>query len=202
MTMVIRLLSGAVSLTILATGLASRPNAIPSAVQDCASLTGALPGHGMPNHGRVRIDPYHVTVTVPKGLTGWGSAPDAPFHGFVIFLRGDPQGCIVFELTWRFQVGHPVRTFGASAQRIDIGNRDGWKEETNGTIAGVEWTNVIVGFSLRTPFPRVDRPDNQEIEDGSVTLATPTRLLNTNQKALDEFLSYFRFDGSVTPAIR
>jgi hypothetical protein len=157
-----------------------------SQVQGCEGYTNAQPGNGVPYRGKVRNSDYGLTVEIPAGQTGWGAAPEAPFHGFAIFLADQPKTCILFEIHLRV---NEVVSRPPSPKQVKLGNRNGWEEQSAGVIEGVEWSNVIVRFSMHHVH------STSEIDDGSVILVTPTGDKGKNIIILKEFLSRFRFDG-------
>lgn len=169
-----------------------------SQVQGCDGYTNAQPGHGVAYKGTLRNSDYGLTVQIPPGQTGWGAAPEAPFHGFAIFLAGDLKSCIFFEIHLRVDTDdHKSISNHPSATRIKLGNRNGWEEQSTGVIEGNEWTNVTVRYSIRHP-----RSTN-EIDDGTITLVTLTQDKSKNMALFQEFISQIRFEGkdlSITAA--
>jgi hypothetical protein len=156
-------------------------------VQVCDSITKAQPGTGVAYKGTVRNSDYGLTVQIPAGQTAWGAAPEAPFHGFVIFLSDKPKSCILFEMHLR--VDTKDKSPVASEKRVRLGNRDGWEEQTKGVIDGIGWSNVTVRFSMHHV-----RSAN-EVDDGSIILVTPTQDLSKNVAVFQEFMSHIRFEG-------
>jgi hypothetical protein len=129
-------------------------------------------------------------VQIPSGQTGWGAAPEAPFHGFAIFLPDQAEGCIIFEIHLRIDTdGSKTVSSARTAKRITLGNRNGWEERSKGLIDGVEWTNVTVRFSMHHLRSASD------IDDGSVTLVARTQDLDEYEPIFNEILSHIRFEG-------
>jgi hypothetical protein len=157
-------------------------------VQVCDSITNAQPGTGVAYRGTVRNSDYGLTVQIPAGQIAWGAAPEAPFHGFAIFLSDQPKSCIIFEIHLR--VDTKDKSPAESEKRIRLGNRGGWEEQTKGVIAGVEWSNVTVRFSMHHVH------SGNEVDDGSIILVTPTQDIGKNTAIFREFMSHMRFGGN------
>jgi hypothetical protein len=161
-----------------------------SQVAACGSITNAQPGNGVAYRGTVRNSGYGLSVQIPSGQTGWGAAPEAPFHGFAIFLPDQAEGCIIFEIHLRIDTdGSKTVSSARTAKRITLGNRNGWEERSKGLIDGVEWTNVTVRFSMHHLRSASD------IDDGSVTLVARTQDLDEYEPIFNEILSHIRFEG-------
>src|SRR5271165_2653045 len=135
------------ALTVVVFFLLNRPGtakenySVTSQVEACGSITNAQSGNGVAYRGTVRNSDYGLSMQIPPGQTGWGAAPEAPFHGFAIFLPDQPKGCIIFEIHLRVDPDDSNRTSSArTAKRIRLGNRNGWEERSIGSIGGVEWT--------------------------------------------------------------
>jgi hypothetical protein len=138
----------------------------------------------------MRNSDYGLSVRIPPGLTGWGASPEAPFHGFVIFLADQPRSCIAFEVHLRVEIeGRESVNRTPTAKRVSVGNRNGREERITGTIGGTEWTNVNVTFSIHR------QNSATEIDDGSITLATRTQDMGKNLPVFEEFVSHIRFEG-------
>jgi len=157
-------------------------------IQTCDSITLARPGVGVAYKGTVRNDDYGVKIDIPGGLTGWGGvAPEAPFHGFVIFLPDSPRSCIGFRIQLRVDLGDgalPERHHAGKAAAV--GNRRGWEDDRSGVVNGTALTNVTITFSV---------PHRREIYDGSVWLVTPTEELEKEMPTFRKFVSGIRFDA-------
>ena len=73
-----------------------------STVMRCEEATRARPQTSVAYTGQVDNDDYKLSLRVPDGLKGWGGvAPNAPFHGFTIFLDSEPDACVLFEVHLR-----------------------------------------------------------------------------------------------------
>jgi len=157
-------------------------------IDTCSSITLAKPGVGVAYTGIVRNDDYGVQIAIPDGLTGWGGvAPEAPFHGFVIFLSDPVQSCAGFEIQLRVNLGDGARAHRHNAgKRVMVGNIAGSQENRSGFVNGTAFTNVAISFSV---------PQRGEVFDGSVWLVTPTEDLAKNMPIFRSFVSHFRFDG-------
>lgn len=183
-------LLGVVVVSALTLGQADAQDGV-SQVCNCQALTLTKPSMGVAYRGTIRNSDYHLRTTIPEGLTGWGGvASEAPFHGFVVFLPGKPQGCINFEIQIRIEDAEEAqsREKMEAGKKVRVGNIDGWETRKQGLVEGTEWTNVRIRFSVF---------HGKEIDDGSVTLATPTRDLNRNLPIFRKFVSEIIFDGTV-----
>jgi len=171
-------------------GIAKETHGATSQVGVCGSITNAQPGTGVAYKGTVRNSDYGLSARIPSGQTGWGAAPEAPFHGFAIFLADQPKNCIIFEIHLRIDTdGRKSVSSAPSAKRIRLGNRNGWEERASSLIDGVEWTSVRVRFSMHHLRSASD------IDDGSITLVTRTQDLDKYMLIFKEFLSHIRFEG-------
>jgi hypothetical protein len=148
----------------------------------CDALTRAHPGNGVAYSGTVTNDDYRLTLTIPDGLTGWGAAPHAPFHGFSIFLDG---ACIAFEVHIRLDLPEdtrgPVREL---KRRVKIGGRPGFEVSRRGVVDGVPIENRLI-------FVELNRKDRQD--DVSITLATPATDAKKNNEIFERLLASLRF---------
>jgi hypothetical protein len=171
-------------------GIAKEAYSATSQVEACAAITKAQPGTGVAYRGTVRDTDYGLSMQIPSGQTGWGAAPEAPFHGFAIFLSDQAKACIILEIHIRIDTDGSNRVSSdPTAKRIRLGNRNGWEERATGVIDGVEWINVTVRFSMHHLRSASD------IDDGSITLVTQTQDLNKDIPIFEEFLSHIRFEG-------
>jgi len=171
-------------------GTAQENYSATSQVEACGSITNAQPGNGVAYRGTVRNSEYGLSMQIPSGQTGWGAAPEAPFHGFAIFLPDQSRACIIFEIHLRIDTDTSKRVSSArTAKRIRLGNRSGWEERATRVIDGVEWTNVTVRFSMHHLRSASD------IDDGSITLVTQTQNIARYTPVFEEFLSHLRFEG-------
>jgi hypothetical protein len=156
----------------------------------CESITNSKSGTGVAYRGTLRNSDYGISLQIPSGQTGWGAAPEAPFHGFAIFFDDQSKSCISFEIHLRVDAGDSKSMSSApSAKRVRLGNRNGWEERNTDMIDGVEWTNITVRFSMHHVRSR------SEIDDGSITLVTPTRDKGRNMSIFQEFITHIRFEG-------
>jgi hypothetical protein len=155
-------------------------------VKVCGSLTLARPGFGVAYRGTVRNSDYRLGITIPENLTGWGAAPDAPFHGFVIFPPGEPRSCIGFDIQHRVNEEQDAEAPCPGTETM-LGNRHAWMQETTGVVDGVEWTNITVRFSVR---------NGDHIDDGALWMASPTKELAENKPTFQKLISQIRFKGA------
>lgn len=164
----------------------SHPDAGP--VKTCGALSLSMPGSGVAYRGVVQNDDYQLRVEIPRGLTGWGAARVAPFHGFMIPLgNGQPApGCIVFEIHLRIDLDDTAEQPAepSPGKPTEVGNVKGFREEGGGEVRGVGMHNVHISFSV---------PRDGEVADGSVWLVSRTADLQGNQDLFQKFLSSIRF---------
>jgi hypothetical protein len=189
MRQVSRLLLSILMVLSLTTGQAKAEDS-PSQLDTCGSLTLTRPGMGIAYRGTVRNSDYQFRVTIPPELTGWsGVAPEAPFHGFVVFLPGEPIACINFEM--HIRIDDVAEGKGQEKEQtnnmVKVGNITGREERTSGMIDGIEWANVKIKFSV---------PQGKRVDDGSVALITPVRDLNRNMPIFQEFISKIQFENT------
>ena len=120
-------------------------------VRTCNEATLARPDRGVAYRGRVQNSDYRLAVTIPDGLVGWGAAPEAPFHGFTIFLNSGRTSCIIFEVHLHVELPEDRNAINPSDERghrIDVGNRRGWQLVESGQIGGSTVTNVNIALEL------------------------------------------------------
>jgi hypothetical protein len=160
------------------------------AIGTCDTIAAGGPGNGVPYKGTVVNDDYKVSLTIPKGLTGWGASDTAPFHGFVIYLPSDHEfsGCIDFVVNLRVPLGYGVTPHHGA--KVIAGNLPAVKEEATGKVKDVEFTNITIWFSYAL---------GKRTIDGRVYLVTPTVDLGRNRPLFEEFLSKARFAGAWRP---
>jgi hypothetical protein len=157
-------------------------------VRKCATISLASAGYGVSYQGLIANSDYGFSMTIPKGLMGWGAAPNAPFHGFTVFLDslGTKQSCIDFAVENVFDVDDSVGEAAKnhSATRIKVGNRTGTRFVSRGVIDGVRIENVTVHVELPRRGRRV-----------SVTLilVTPTEEKRTTEQVFEQCLGSFQF---------
>jgi hypothetical protein len=158
----------------------------PTPVQNCEGSTLARSGFGVSYEGVIENERYHMKVTIPRGLIGWGAAPEAPFHGFAVFLPGEDAGCIGLRIQLRIDT---KRTESASERHrrapVQIGNVLGLKDERVGVVKGVSWTNIALCFAV---------DHDTYADDGCVWLAAPTAYLVAARDALDQLLAQLHFE--------
>jgi hypothetical protein len=128
-----------------------------------------------------------VKIAIPSGLTGWGGvAPEAPFHGFVIFPPDSPRSCTGFDIQLRIDLGNGAgpesHLVGKAAT---VGNRRGWEVGRSGVVSGTAFTNVTITFSVQY---------GRDIYDGSVWLVTPNQDLEREMPVFRKLVSGIRFD--------
>lgn len=157
----------------------------PTLVKKCDSVSLAHRNFGVAYRGRIENGDYLLTLDIPRGFTGWGAAPKAPFHGFTVFLSGKPGSCLNFEIHLRIDLdGEEADRSAHTGQKMAVGNREGWAEKTTGLIEGSGWTNVHVTFSV---------DHGKEILDGSIWLITSNDALEKNTATFKRFLSRIKF---------
>jgi hypothetical protein len=165
---------------LLATALfAASPGADAQAraTVSCAEATMTKPNVGVAYRGDVSIDDYKFHTRIPGGLTGWsGTATDAPFHGFTIFLDPSMHSCILFEIHLRIDDDEaPVRPHGAKA--IAVGRATAWQITSGRQAKGP--VNVTTYFSFR---------QDGQTDDGKVLLISPPEELQTTRVLYDALL--------------
>ena len=72
----------AILMTVLASAEVAGGQQPSTRVLTCETISLARPGYGVAYRGEAKNGDYRFTATIPTGLTGWGAAPVAPFHGF------------------------------------------------------------------------------------------------------------------------
>jgi hypothetical protein len=157
-------------------------------VDTCESASLTRPSIGVGYRKVVRNSDYGVKIAIPDGMVGWGGvAPEAPFHGFVVFLPGHPESCMGFTIQLRVEPwdGAPAERSHAG-KAASVGNRSGWEQSGMGEVNGIEWSNVKINFS-------VSRHGN--VYDGSVWLVSRTEDLRKNMPIFRNFVSQIRFNG-------
>jgi len=148
----------------------------------CDALTRAHPGVGAAYKGTVTNDDYRLTLTIPSGLTGWGAALYAPFHGFSIFLDG---ACILFEVHIRVDIPEDVERPTAEPQKhVSIGGRAGFETIRTGTVHGVPFENRIVSLELNR---------KNEQDEVTFTLASRVAAAKKNNELFDRLVGSLLF---------
>lgn len=150
--------------------------------QTCGEATLTRPGVGTAYRWMVRNDTYAFSAVIPAGLTGWsGVAPEAPFHGFTVFLG--PESCVIFQIQLRVDDGPPADLRGA------VRRRDGVRmiERRN---AGLR--NGVRFVATKTMFSHARA---QEVDDGSVVLITPESRRVADERVYRQFVRSLKFGG-------
>jgi hypothetical protein len=162
-----------------------------SAIFTCHEISRARPGRGVSYRGTVQNSDYNFSATIPDGLTGWGSAPGAPFHGFTVYLDKDQKSCISFEISIRVLLPEDEATRNSGARearaittRVKIGNRVGVQAIETGEADGLEFENLTISLGL---------PRNGYQNDAVVIFVTPKTKADQTNPLLGRFLSSFRF---------
>jgi hypothetical protein len=140
---------------------------------------------GVPYKGTIRNTDYRFSATVPNNLTGWGAAPGAPFHGFIIYLN--KSSCINFNIAMRVDLPEdapPPPMASREATPVPVGNRVGLQTKTIGMIEGVGFENVRVTLELA----HGTRKDDIEI-----TLVAPSAHRHIALRVFRQFLRDFKF---------
>lgn len=160
-------------------------------VLSCAGSTLARPLRGVAYTGLVTNSDYRFSTQLPEGLTGWGAAPNAPFHGFALFLHeaGTPErsSCVVFEIHLRIMLPEDepdLRTFSTRPTPVKVGNRTGQQITRMGKVDGIELFNRTVMLEL---------PRDSYTDDVSLTLVAPERGRSKAEQTFWTFLESFRF---------
>lgn len=159
-----------------------------AAVSRCEQETLARPGFGASYKGKVRNDDYGFSATIPDGYVGWGAAPNAPFHGFSIFInpRKKAGSCIVFRIALHLDLdGDELPPDRKELKPITVGDRAATRTSSVGSAGGMIYENVHVG--LRVPHKKDD------LHDIEIVLVTPKSDALRNRAVLDRFIASFRF---------
>jgi hypothetical protein len=161
-----------------------------SDVLTCAAATSAEPKHGVAYEGVVTNDDYHFSAVIPNGLTGWGAASNAPFHGFAVFFSkaGPPERTSCITLYVGLELTLPEDPPRSSRPRpgyvpVKIGNRRGVQYTTVGSHQGVRLENVTV---------LLDLPRDGYTNGLRVALVTPLVDREKTEPIFRAFLSSFR----------
>jgi len=157
-------------------------------VRTCGEITLARPGMGVAYKASVQNSDYRFSAIIPNGLVGWGAAPNAPFHGFAVFLGSDQTSCIVFEIHLRVDLPEDrvgERTPRKRGRRVEVGNRRGAETFETGSATGSALQNVNVSLELHR---------NGYTNDASITLVTPQIEAAQNKRVFERFLASFHFE--------
>jgi hypothetical protein len=154
----------------------------------CDMISLARVGYGVPYTGLVTNRSYRFSVNIPPGLTGWGAAPGAPFHGFTIFLDDDAPATSCIDFMIGIHVDLPEDSSAGfrarGAVRVKVGNRSGLEMSRRGFRHGTSFDNIIVELS---------NPHGDCRYDITITLVTPTRDRKRTELTFRSFLSGFKF---------
>jgi hypothetical protein len=151
----------------------------------CRDVRPVGPGHGVVYRGTVTNSDYGISVRLPEGLAGWGAGPDAPFHGFAVYLndiREPYLSCIIFEV-------HRVADGADNFQRASegksavVGSLHGTEILRTGIRDGTKVDNIVVNFRLGK---------NAYDKEVSIMLITPRYRRAKDEKVFRSFLSSFR----------
>jgi hypothetical protein len=159
------------------------------AIFTCEQETLARPGVGVSYKGTVRNEDYRFSATIPDGLVGWGAAPNAPFHGFSIFI--DPESkarsCIVFRIAIHVDLDGDEEKHerkDVRLERITVGGQSANRRSSVGSVEGTIYENVDV--SLQAPLKKDD------IHDVEIVLVTPKSDVVRTRAIFDRFIASFR----------
>jgi hypothetical protein len=160
------------------------------AVSTCEQETLAKRGIGVSYTGTVRNDDYGFSVTIPDGLVGWGAVPNAPFHGFAIFINPESKArsCIVFRIAIHVDLEAENAAPGREdrrLERVSVGGRSATQTSSFGSIRGTIYENVNVWLQVLHK--------NDDIHDVGIVLVTPKDDAVKTRAILDRFIASFRF---------
>jgi hypothetical protein len=160
-------------------------------ISTCDNQTLVRPGVGVPYQGTIRNDDYRFSVTVPEGLVGWGGvAPNAPFHGFAIFIRdsaSETKSCIVFRIGIHVDLDEDKATTEQQefrTQRITVGHRPARRTSSIGSAHGTIYENVNVWLQV---------PHGGDSHDLEIVLVTPKNEAAKTRGMFDKILASFHF---------
>ena len=178
---------------LLAPALIAAPEQVasqPRTSLSCSQATMVKAGVGVPYSGDVSIDDYRLRARIPQGLTGWGGvAPDAPFHGFTIFLDSSMRDCIVFEIHLRIDDdGAPVRPH--TARVLSLGNAKAWQTVSSGSNRAKGPVNLVTYFAAK---------QNGQIDDGQILLVSRPEQLPKTRLLYDIFLKSVTLGAAHSP---
>ena len=178
---------------LLAPALIAAPEQVasqPRTSLSCSQATMVKAGVGVPYSGDVSIDDYKLRARIPQGLTGWGGvAPDAPFHGFAIFLDSSMRDCIVFEIHLRIDDDEvPVRPH--TAKMLPLGNAKAWQIVRSGSNRATDPVNLTTYFSFG---------QNGQINDGRILLVSRPEELPKTRLLYETFLKSMTLGTTHSP---
>lgn len=156
-------------------------------VVTCSQATLTKPELGVAYRGTVTNDDYKFIATIPDGYTGWGGvAPNAPFHGFTIFVDHSLRSCILFEVHLRVDdadgLFHPN-----SAKSLSLGQARAWQTSNSVNTKEGELRNFKTVFTFE---------HDGQIYDGQVTLVSPAAEAPNTIRVYDIFLKSVHFGGN------
>lgn len=137
--------------------------------------------------GDVINDDYAFSAYIPNELLGWGGvSPDAPFHGFTVFLNtlNLSDACIDFEIHRRID-NDEERNYPDTAHHIRLGNISGWELIQKEKIMGMEVKIVRTSFSYEKGY---------EVIDGIIIMSILERDYLKGKVIYDKFLESFQFN--------
>ena len=177
-------------LAVFMPGVLQSQRASAPAIFTCEQETLAGPGVGASYKGTVRNEDYRFSATIPDGLVGWGAAPNAPFHGFTIFINSEAntRSCIVFRIAIHVDLeGDEAapETGDVRLERITVGGRTATRTSSVGSVGGTLYENVNV--SLQIPHKKDD------IHDVEIVLVTPKSDAFKTRTLFDRFIASLRF---------
>jgi hypothetical protein len=151
----------------------------------CAQVSSTGPGYGVRYTGHVESSDYRMSLTIPKGRSGWGADFHAPFHGFVIYLDDARKACVVFEIHIRVDEAEIPERPKRSAL-IHLGSLPAWQLERRWDERGVPMVNIETGFTST---------DGKAIHDGSLLLISPALTIPTTRPVYESILSSLRIES-------
>jgi hypothetical protein len=188
-----RLSTAATLLLVCAVLLLLEPFVIPSStletenVNTCRSISLARPAEGSPFTGIVHNASYGFDAALPAGMTGWGAAKGAPFHGFVIFLDAGLNSCINFNVQIHVELPEnlpepPTQANPGKPVKLD--------SET-GTIR--VWRGTVNGLEIENQEILVKRVRGQRQDDFVISFITPVADRKSTERVFESFLSELKF---------
>lgn len=155
-----------------------------STIPTCQTATNARVGQGGVTYsGTLRNDDYQFEATIPKGLTGLGSDPNAPFHGFAIFPS--PSACVVFDIQQVVVLPEDrTRARRSPGMPIKVDGRKAFEDTFTGTIRGRLYLNTVVQLEL---------PRQGYKNWATIYFVTPLDERSTTEPIFRSFLASLRF---------
>jgi hypothetical protein len=178
----------AVVVVMILAPFAGGQETLPPKVHTCETISLARPGNGVAYSGEVRNTDYRFSTKIPDGLVAWGAGVGAPFHGFTIYLAGQPKElrCIHFTIETHVDLPADVRSADPAPpeRRTRVGNRVASATAESGLNNGVVVENRTVSLQLDYGNRRADV---------SITLVSPRKDVKRTKPVFDSFLSHFVF---------